>query len=154
MPVHLLPPRPPRAGQVPPRDVDGPTSARMMQLCRRQNALLVQEIDDPLLPRDVVVRPDAQVTIGVAPDGIHDQTLSHYGARAADCELCQMLEVPIRRLAVGGCLVHLHRRDDDPVRKRYTPQLEWAEEHRLPGRLLVSHAKSLSNIYSAARAVG
>jgi hypothetical protein len=100
----------------------------MVELRRRQHALLFQKIGDPAQRRDMVVGPDAEIAIGVAADRIDDQRLRHHRAGAADGVFRQMLEMPVGRQTIRRRLVHLHRGDHDPIREVDGAQPEGAEQ--------------------------
>src|SRR5439155_24558739 len=113
-------------------------AAGVRELHAGAGALGMNEPDDPFDRLGVSIAPDPEI-VGTDPSlGRHRGGFSEDERGAADGAAPEVDEMPVVREAVDARVL-AHRRDDDPIRKRESPERESIEQ--------VRHERSRPQLY-------
>src|SRR5581483_1847851 len=135
-----------------PRTLPGRLGAAVDELRSRRDTERAQEIGNLLERRDEVVRPDAEIAVGIAPFGADDQGLGENGAKPAERILGEMVVMPFGRVAVLA-RVHLHGRQHHAVLELDAAAAPGPKEVEI-GSLLIRHVRLVPAEIESARMIG
>ena len=103
----------------------------MTELDRRQRALTANEIGDPAVSANMIVRIDSGAFVGFAATLLHRGFLGEHDGGAAYGIFPKIHQMPIGRGSAHR-LVLTHRRHDDAIAGKNPPQRNGLKQKRKP----------------------